>query len=181
MKSKNLGILTVERKKIYIEGMREDGKRRLNEIRVSIAQTDRRESVVANYICNPNRNTKQLCMSALIDKYLALALLDDEEATEVEIIEAGIESICQFRAAIDEVSKKLAMRGYDLPVNSVFDVGSIAKPKAKSEKKPAKPKTPPKSKVVEDDDEDWAEDDPRWNEGYDGFQLPPAMIIDLTD
>lgn len=152
-------------------------------LRLNITAMTRAESIMLNYISDPSRNTRQMIMDACMAHYYPRAVMSDSNYPDEGIVSAAIDSIAEHRNWIDKTIMDVESRDIDLPI-SIYGSDTPIKPtKAKSEKKPAKPKSPPKPKVEEDDDEDWAEDDPRWGSDDDEhfIKLPPPMIIDLTD
>ena len=130
----------------------------VNRIRVSIARCDLSESLVADYLSDSKRNTKQLCMDSWLTYYLPLALLDHPEASDSDIIEATLNSVVQLRAQIDKISLALQVRGIDLPAAiyaAPVDISSTRKQKSLN---PTKVKKTSSIKL-EPLDDDWGDEE----------------------
>ena len=147
-------------------------------LRLNITAMTCAESRLLDYISDPSRNTRQLIMDACMARYYPRAVMSDKDYPDEGIVSAAIDSISEHRDWIGKTIMDVESRNIDLPP-SAYGSDAPAKP-VKSEKKPAKPKLPPKPKFV-DDDEDWAEDDPRWGNTDHIFIPPPPMKIILTD
>ena len=145
------------------------------EIRVSIVQSDRYESLVSKYIVDSSRSTKQLAMNPWLLHYLTRTLIKNG-GTDLEILDAAKDSISELRAQIHRTIMDVEAYGLELPPSAYKSDITIKPAKAKTEKKAVKPKSPPKPKVEENDDEDW-----EFDENDESFIQQPSLPMNLNN